>query len=817
MTRKHFLFATSLLLSLTAAASPLTPQEALQRAKSDAPTRVAAKINPSVKPVYTAQSANGVSTAYIFNNENIGYVIVSADDVALPVLGYSDNGHIDPNEMSPELKYWLDEYGRQIEWAIDAGISGNPLKAPQANSEWTQISPLCKTQWDQAAPYYNQCPEYKGRRCVTGCVATSMAQLMKYHNYPEVGQGVKIYKATSISKNLSINFSREEFKWDQMLNSYYSGEYTEEEANAVAYLMKACGYSVEMNYHPDASGTQGSLISGALIEFFKYDGNCRTLNRDRFSASDWSSMIYDNLKNVGPVVMNGQSPLQGGHSFICDGYDGKGYFHFNWGWGGVSDGYYLLDALNPDAQGIGGASGGFNFYQNAVFGAQPPTGEPVVPETDSVYLYGSAIATISGKTITFDLTGSSTLGYGNGTNHDINVTCGAIITPIDGTAGEEIGVAGQLGSYSDLSLSPNSYYPAANMKWTVTVPNLSSGKYRVTIASRQNGIEDSPWIPAEVVWGCQNSCILTVSGSNYSVQSIPVSNIEASDLELKSTLYAGKNVLLKAKFTNNSDISLTQGVCPALYTGNTRTYIGESILVSLEPGETVEKEWLVKFMNPSSGAPSSVTSPTDFTLKMYNPQNNMVYSPELKVTMDKNPGAPRLMLSNFTVPGAELIEMDVNGVKYYAVAKLNELAAIPFEFSLTNNAGYFDGVITLGIYEQDPQNPNRYAPILQDVRTYYPFLMKNDGMTENTIINFPEGVKDHLYFIYGQYSTGNSVVYLASRPIMWTDQDGVDEILINENEPAEIYNLQGVRIDNPMPGQMVIVKRGAKTEKQIWR
>lgn len=805
-----------LVCGMSALAAPLTPQQALERARQDAPAKVAAKIKADLNPVYAAKTVDGQPAAYVFNNPAAGYVILAGDDVAYPVLAYSENGRIDPANMSPELKWWLSEYGRQIKWANERGAS-EAVKAPRANSEWTAIAPMCKTEWNQDAPYNDDCPLYEGQRSVTGCVATSMAQVMKYHNYPQVGEGIKLYYCESIGKRLSINFSHKEFDWDNMLDAYYKDEYNADQAAAVAYLMKACGYSVEMKYHPSASGTQGSKIGAALVEYFKYDGNCRTMNRDIYSGSQWMEMVYDNLKNVGPMVINGQSPTQGGHSFVCDGYDGKGYFHFNWGWGGVSDGYYALDALNPDAQGIGGASGGFNFSQNGVFGIQPPTGLPVEPDPDRVMLYGSATASISGRTITFNVIDSDQAGYGNGSGRDINVKIGSIITPIDGTSGSEQTVAATLGSMSQITLSASSYYPADRVNWIVNVPTLPDGKYRVTLATQQVSDDPQEWYPVLVTWGYQNSCVMTVSGQNYTVESIPVSNIQVSDLQLGSTLYSGKNVLLKAKFTNNSDIELTKGVCPALYTGSTRKYVGESILVTLQPGESVEKEWLVKFLNPSTGSGASVSTPTDFTLKLYDPQGGSIYDVSLDVTMEKNPGGARLMLTDFTIPGAPLEELDVNGQHYNAISKVSNLAEIPFSFTVKNSSGYYDGQITLGIYEQDSQNPRRMVPVKQDIYVVYPFLAKNEEISENLNIDFSEGEEGVLYFVYGQNTLGSSINVLGSRPFMFGYPSGVDEIELGGDEAVEYYNLQGCRIDNPLPGQLVIVRKGGKSTKQVWR
>ncbi|MDE5868749.1 MAG: C10 family peptidase, partial [Muribaculaceae bacterium] len=389
---------------VSADAAPLSPQQALDRVNSSKVKKIAGKIAKDARPVYTSKTASGTAGAYLFSSKDYGFVILSADDIAYPVLGYGDGYFSNEKEISPELKWWLEEYSRQIEWSVNKGETSVPTRSA-GDASWTAVQPLLKTLWNQDAPYNNMCPGATTEnppagspRAVTGCVATSMAQAMKYFNYPEKGTGGVIYTPSKLGYKLMMRFADQAFDWDNMLNSYNYGSYTDVQADAVAYLMKACGYSVNMNYGLDVSGATGSAIATSMRQYFKYDINTTDRRRLVYTSDEWAAMVYDNLKNIGPVIINGQSPLEGGHSFVCDGYDGKGYFHFNWGWGGIANGYYSLDALNPDAQGIGGAVGGFNFYQNAIFGIQPPKGEQI-PNPALMIQYGSLMATLSGKTL----------------------------------------------------------------------------------------------------------------------------------------------------------------------------------------------------------------------------------------------------------------------------------------------------------------------------------------------------------------------------------------------------------------------------------
>lgn len=371
--KKIVLISGMMIAAGIAAASPLTPAAALERARGEAPARIAGKAASFELRMTRAEA--GVDAVYVFERSDGGFIVTPADDCAPAILGYGEGRVGDGNgESAPGFMWWIDNLARQVKYASEHSGGSSPARIARPDRD--PVGPLCKTFWNQGAPYNFQCPEVNGERSVTGCVATAMSQVMKYHGWPESGTGTKEYEWNG--RTLSIDFSECDFEWDQMLDSYpyeYHGDYisvsgTERQQQAVALLMKAAGHSVEMNYSPSASGAQSLLIAGALGEYFRYDKSLRYLMRDYYSLEDWEAIIYNSLVNDGPVAYAGQSTI-GGHSFVCDGYDKDGYFHFNWGWGGLSDGYFLLDALDPIHQGIGGADGGFDFMQDVVVGIRP--------------------------------------------------------------------------------------------------------------------------------------------------------------------------------------------------------------------------------------------------------------------------------------------------------------------------------------------------------------------------------------------------------------------------------------------------------------
>lgn len=361
---------------IAALAAPVTPEEALSRALESAPRKMASKGAGAFRLAETVK-ASGNAALYLYEKPQGGYLVLSADDATPLLLGYSEQGVLatPEGEANPEFRYWVETLSRQVAYAVEnAGGRGSRHRSisSRVRPQRESIAPLCKTQWSQTAPYNNRCPMQAGYRTVTGCVATAMAQVMKYHRWPEAGMGDNIIYTTSKGLQVSCRISKYTFDWDNMLNTYYDGYYDDTEAGAVAELMFCAGASVQMNYTAQSSGAQSFRICKGLGTNFGYDKGMRCESRDAYYLYDWEDLVYDNLKNVGPLIYDGQS-YEGGHSFVCDGYDKDGYFHFNWGWGGMSDGYFLLDALDPMEQGTGGSlSGtGFNFAQDIIVGIKP--------------------------------------------------------------------------------------------------------------------------------------------------------------------------------------------------------------------------------------------------------------------------------------------------------------------------------------------------------------------------------------------------------------------------------------------------------------
>ena len=387
-------------MAFIVSAAPLSREQAQQEAaafvmqkhKSAPSLKMAARAPRQPKSVATGDAAY-----YIFNiGDNRGFVIVSGDDRTNPILGYSDEGYFDADKAPANLKAWLNEYALQISQLdeVEPAALNKALAAPKAArvvDTRNSIAPMVTTKWDQATPYWNKCPEFMsvedgdtvGELAYTGCVATSMSQVMNFHKWPK--QTTKEIPSYSFSiPNGDYTYSSVEmeaqpvttFDWKHMRDSY-NGSEDEVYTDAVATLMLYAGCAVKSQYGTSATGAYTDDIPTGFTEYFGYDASTIQIKfRADFSQEDWDNMVYAELAEGRPMIYNGTAGSSGGHSFVCDGYEYGNYFHINWGWGGMGNGYFQLAVLNPRESGIGGASSaeGYNMKQNIIIGIKPGNG-----------------------------------------------------------------------------------------------------------------------------------------------------------------------------------------------------------------------------------------------------------------------------------------------------------------------------------------------------------------------------------------------------------------------------------------------------------
>lgn len=346
-------------------------------------TNVAARANVAITNM-RVETMDNDTMLYVFNMSPAGFIVLANEQKTQAILGYSTENTAE--ETNPAFDAWLDNYKRQInyirkhdeiiasaknsqEWNVlssaDFSRESYQNNAKMANGGGSgggmntmSVSPLLTTTWDQGAGYNYYCPTSGGMQAITGCVATAMAQVMRYHNHPTYGNGSHSYvEAANYNSNnvlttasygtLSANFGTTTYDWANMPNSA-SGASPLVQRQAIGRLMSHAGISVDMDYSPSSSGASTPATADAMADYFHYT-NGGYLDRSLYITATWKAILKGGLDASKPIVYRGRNngPNGYGHAWVCDGYDANDYFHMNWGWSGSSNGYFSVDDLTP--------------------------------------------------------------------------------------------------------------------------------------------------------------------------------------------------------------------------------------------------------------------------------------------------------------------------------------------------------------------------------------------------------------------------------------------------------------------------------------
>lgn len=351
------------------------------------PEELTLVLSGAVHPATTLRSTGQAALYYVYTTgQGKGFVIVSGEDTTYPILGYATEGLFESGQMPDNLTHWLRFYEEEITYA--AGV--NEEATAEIKQQWadllsdraaTSITPavlLSTANWDQSTPYNDLCPtDTTGNKTVTGCVATAMGIAMKYHNWPEKGEGSHSYRTRTDSLLVSTPFNAT-YDWNNMQDTYSNtagvAGWNAAQATAVSTLLYHCGVAVEMDYTSSASGAYTQDVPTALEKNFGYDRGMSLIYRELYTAEEWAERIINELDNDRPVLYGGATRDNSGHYFVVDGYATTGdYFHVNWGWSGIANGYYRLSSLQPSSQGIGGSAtgAGYSYEQDALTGMRP--------------------------------------------------------------------------------------------------------------------------------------------------------------------------------------------------------------------------------------------------------------------------------------------------------------------------------------------------------------------------------------------------------------------------------------------------------------
>ena len=340
-----------------------------------------------------SSSSETATSYYVFDNgSDKGFTIVSGDDELPEIVGYSAHGNSEHLMKTEGCAAFLKAYQKFVAAFTQGDAKARKILAEQralkADGRYQQpkIDPLLgDIAWNQETPYNKMCPEYKGSKLsATGCVATAMAQVMMYYKYPkELKADIPAY--TTTTNNLKVNAisEGEKYDWDNMLPTYTEEEYNTTQANAVAKLMFHCGAAVQMDYG-DSSGAL--LRPEDMSTYFGYDADLlQEVYRSVYTLAEWKKILDRELEAKRPIIYGGVASHENGHQFVCDGSDGEGLYHINWGWSGDSDGYFDITLLDPDVRGTGAGTSadGYNRDCSVIIGIAPDNGrkdEPLVKE-----------------------------------------------------------------------------------------------------------------------------------------------------------------------------------------------------------------------------------------------------------------------------------------------------------------------------------------------------------------------------------------------------------------------------------------------------
>ena len=340
-----------------------------------------------------SSSSETATSYYVFDNgSDKGFTIVSGDDELPEIVGYSAHGNSENLMKTEGCAAFLKAYQKFVAAFTQGDAKARKILAEQralkADGRYQQpkITPLLgDIAWNQLTPYNNMCPEYEDSELsTTGCVATAMAQVMMYYKYPkELKADIPAY--TTATNKLKVNAisKGEKYDWDNMLPTYTEGEYNTTQADAVAKLMFHCGAAVQMDYG-DSSGAL--LRPEDMSTYFGYDADLlQEVYRSVYTLAEWKKILDRELKAKRPIIYGGVRSYERGHQFVCDGSDGEGLYHINWGWSGDSDGYFDITLLDPDVPGTGAGTSadGYNRDCSIIIGIAPDNGsedEPLVKE-----------------------------------------------------------------------------------------------------------------------------------------------------------------------------------------------------------------------------------------------------------------------------------------------------------------------------------------------------------------------------------------------------------------------------------------------------
>ena len=724
---RKILLLTTLFFNVLMMAGPVDQETAKRKALDFAAAKMGTKVQRALKAtdcgVHKASKRASVTRDY---------------------LHVFNNGSVEWESMPENMRAFLQEYADGIQALDDNQVtSATPNKVMHGNQSMrapsraakTSVSPLMTTLWNQGSPYDQNCPEYNGNKAATGCVATALAQVMGYHRWPNATTTMipafttdtRGFSLSAIPAGTAIDWSniKNYYGYYKLDGSWKNEPYTDAQAEAVAKLMQLCGYSVQMDYYCDNSGQSGAITSDcipALIKYFDYEeSTCRWINRANYSYTDWQDMIYTELKAKRPVLYSGQSE-GGGHAFVCDGYDSDDFFHINWGWAGVSNGFFRLRLLNPDDQGIGGSSTseGYGMGQGAGIGIKPNDGTST-PYVDKVTAYAfncsESSFTRTSSTANFTLSGIS-YSIWNYTGTTQTFDAGLRILDSKGNKVEDLGP-----TVTNKTLDHTWYNSWSNIP--AFGAGYANGTYKMVLIARPAG--STNWYVCE---NAEGKCLdFIISGNTLTIAS-PV--LEFSHTE-EGELTANSDITIKLNVKNTGTKGFRSDLHYKINSGDWKA----AGFVDAEPGETDVVE--IKFQPTSSGSYAFTFGEIDYSFDL---------------TIDAGSIAVLTGTYNSATPA---ISYDSSQDVYYV-----DGTSTTANFTVTNTGGgtYNNNIVFNFFYYSASQS--KWIYYKEDVQTIS--LAAGESKNLTTVINKVDNSDYLLYCVQMNWISNGDKTYLANTP-----------------------------------------------------
>lgn len=549
--------------------------------------------------VYTSQGSitRGVAAEqplyYVFERqEGNGFVIVAGDDQAEEILGYSAESSFGAGQLSPQLVYWLDQCARSVRQAMERG---HRFEAPLRGGE-KPIYPLLRgLRWNQNSPFNDLAPKIDDKRAPSGCVATALAQIMRYWCWPIKAKGQVEYENEADSKTIKATLGQKTYDWANM-PSYFGKDATDKQKEAVAFLHYEIGVASHMQYEANGSGAFTRDAAKAMRENFQYSKSLAYVQREFYNRGEWEQLIINELKAGRPVLYCGATS-SGGHAFVCDGYDGKGLFHINWGWGGRGNGYFSTLDLKPDSQGIGGAEGGgFSIGQELLMGIEP---QPVATLPPA---YKFFVDSISCSNDTFKQSQRQTATLHNFFSMTVDPVKAIAGLALYDSQGKQL----QVFQGKTRITFHGIYYYKGEYNVSFYLDNIPDGRYQLRPVAKVDGNGDE-WIPVDTYKRYDCIVDVTIAAGEVKLSSdAKPARLEAQVISTKITQDGITPIRVLIRNTSateyNSLLAMRQihsrsdtiNVADTLLTGKSQTdYVYNSSLC-LPAGQSVEIETLLR-------------------------------------------------------------------------------------------------------------------------------------------------------------------------------------------------------------------------------